>query len=53
MEKITRKLSRRALQLWNTGDGKADLYNRRAWLRAVAYLGDKWILARPINARSR
>lgn len=48
---MQRNLLRRAVRLWDTGDWKQDRYNRRAWLRAVAYLGDKWLLARPINGR--
>lgn len=42
-------LKRRAVRLWNSGDWRQDRRNRRAWLRAVKYLGDKWLLARPIN----
>jgi hypothetical protein len=45
-------LMRRAVQLfprlpYNTLSGVK--YNRRAWLKSVADLGDKWILAKPIR----
>jgi hypothetical protein len=26
-------------------------HNVRSWARSVAYLGDKWLLARPVNRK--
>jgi hypothetical protein len=48
---MRRDLLARACRLWRSGDKNLDRYNRRAWLRSVRILGDKWILARPINER--
>ena len=37
---------RRARELWNTGIRDLDRHNRRAWVRSIRFLGDKWLLAR-------
>ena len=38
-------LIERARKLWNSGDPRLDRHNRKAWIRSVLYLGDKWLLA--------
>jgi hypothetical protein len=47
--KDLRKLFDRAYDLWNSGDPRLDKHNRKAWIRAVIMLGDKWLLAKPIQ----
>ena len=42
----TLKLRRRARELWDTK------HNQRAWLRSVLMLGDKWLLAVPVERRA-
>lgn len=37
------QIRRRARQLWTTR------HNQRAWVRSVLRLGDKWLLANPMN----
>ena len=46
--KDLRKLFDRAYDLWNSGDSKIDKHNRKAWIRSVLMLGDKWLLAKPV-----
>ena len=38
-----RELIRLGRKLWDVKDRKLDRYNRRAWLRSVRRLGDKWV----------
>lgn len=40
------ELRRHARQLWSTK------HNQRAWLRSVLMLGDKWLLAVPVERRA-
>jgi len=40
-------LRRRARELWDTP------YNQRAWVRAVLSLGNRWLLAQPLNLAGR
>lgn len=50
MQKINLRrhdLPTHAARLWNSGDQQLDTYNRQAWLKAIEYLGDQWILAEP------
>lgn len=44
-------LMRRAVRLFNSEYATRELNraNRIAWLRAVHKLGDRWLLAEPIN----
>lgn len=42
-------LVRRAKALWNSGVPNLDKHNRKAWVRSVVQLGDKWLLAQPIR----
>jgi len=44
-----RELFDRAYEMWNSGDAKLDKHNRKAWVRSVLYLGDKWLLAKPVQ----
>ena len=39
----------RAYELWRSGDPKLDRHNRKAWVRSVLQLGDKWLLAKPVT----
>lgn len=43
------QLARRAVRLYSCDlvPQSTNKHNRRAWLRAVALLGDKWLLAKP------
>lgn len=45
------KLKRHAIRLWANPDVPRHIvrHNRRQWLRSVLRLGDKWLLARPIQ----
>ena len=45
------QLKRRAVRLFNTDyvPLRTNKFNRRAWLRSVEMLGNKWLLAVPIN----
>jgi hypothetical protein len=38
---------------FNCGDARIDRHNRRAWVRSVRMLGDKWLLAKPIRVAGR
>lgn len=42
-------LYRRAITLFNSGDLRLDRHNRRQWVRSVTYLGDRWLLAKPVS----
>lgn len=45
------KLYRRAVRLYSCDLAplRINKANRRAWLRSVAMLGDKWLLAKPVQ----
>jgi len=45
------QLARRAVRLYSAPwvPLSTNKYNRRAWLRSVAWLGDRWLLANPIT----
>ena len=47
--KEIRELFDRAHEMWNSGDAKLDKHNRKAWVRAVLNLGDRWLLAKPVQ----
>lgn len=47
--KEAKDLFHRAYELWNSGDPKIDRHNRKAWVRSVLQLGDKWLLAKPVQ----
>jgi len=44
-------LARRAVRLFSTDyvPLRTNKFNRRAWLRSVEMLGDKWLLAAPMK----
>ena len=42
----------RARAHFNCADRQTNRYNQRAWIRSIRFLGDKWLLANPINKRS-
>jgi hypothetical protein len=44
-----KELMRRANELFNCGIWHIDRHNRKAWVRSVLFLGDKWILAKPVS----
>ena len=41
----------RARGHFNCADRKTNRHNQRAWVRSIRLLGDKWLLAKPINAK--
>jgi hypothetical protein len=45
------KLARRAISLYNydLAPKHINRHNQRSWLRMVALLGDKWLLAKPLR----
>ena len=45
----TRQLVKHARELWNTGNQRIDRYNRKAWVRSVIRLGDRWLLAKNVH----
>ena len=45
----TKNLIRKAHTLFNSGVPHIDRHNRKAWVRSVIMLGDKWLLAKPIR----
>jgi hypothetical protein len=47
----TKKLLRHARTLWNTPWIPEHIrrHNRKAWVRSVLFLGDKWLLAKPVE----
>ena len=40
-------------QLFNTQgvDVRINRHNQRQWVRSVRYLGDKWLLAKPVQRK--
>jgi hypothetical protein len=48
---MTLKLCKKALRLFNNQDASKETnrHNARKWLKAVEFLGDKWILANQIQ----
>jgi len=48
---INRNLVKTAQQLWNVDFVPKEInrYNRRAWLKAVETLGDKWLLKKKVE----
>ena len=44
-----KELLRHARTLWNSGNPNLDRHNRKAWVRSVMYLGDRWLLATPVR----
>ena len=51
MSRLT--LARRAVRLFSTDyvPLRTNKHNRRMWLRSVEMLGNRWLLAVPINAK--
>lgn len=47
---MTMTLARRAVRLYNCDlvPKAINRANQRAWLRSVALLGDRWLLAKPV-----
>jgi hypothetical protein len=45
----TKRLMRHARRLYNCGVRSTDRHNRKAWVRSVAFLGDRWLLAQPVR----
>lgn len=43
------QMLRRARELWNTGNTRIDRHNQRSWIRSIRFLGDKWLLAKPVQ----
>lgn len=45
------ELIRTAIKLWNVKhmDKKTNRANARKWLRAVEFLGDRWLLAKKVG----
>ena len=43
----------RARAHFNCADAKTNRHNQRAWVRSIRFLGDKWLLAAPINKGAR
>jgi hypothetical protein len=41
----------RARNHFSCADTKTNRHNQRAWVRSIRFLGDKWLLAKPINAK--
>lgn len=50
----TRQLLRRARALFNNPavDPRVNRHNRHQWVRSVRRLGDKWLLAKPLERRT-
>jgi hypothetical protein len=44
-----RQLVKHSRELWNTGNQRLDRYNRKAWVRSVIRLGDRWLLAKNVH----
>jgi hypothetical protein len=52
MTSMTRfTLLRRAVRLWNVPYVPKEInrHNRKAWVRSVLRLGDRWLLAQPVR----
>lgn len=49
--KMSIKLKRQAIKLWNNplAPRAINEHNRRAWLRSVQLLGDKWLVAKSLT----
>ncbi len=47
----TQQLRRKARQLYNNSQVPQEVnqYNQRKWVRSVLKLGDKWLVAKPIE----
>jgi hypothetical protein len=47
----TEQLRRKARQLYNNKlvSQEVNQYNQRKWVRSVLQLGDKWLVAKPIE----
>lgn len=45
------QLKRKAIKLWTVPNVPKHInrHNQRAWLASVIRLGDKWLLARPLD----
>lgn len=45
------QLARRAIRLYSydLAPKSVNRHNQRSWLRMVALLGDKWLLAKPVQ----
>ena len=41
----------RARNHFSCADTKTNRHNQRAWIRSIRLLGDKWLLAKPINVK--
>lgn len=50
-ELTPKALMRHAKELWNSPMVSPELnrYNRKAWVRSVMRLGDRWLLARKVR----
>jgi hypothetical protein len=50
----TKQLVRHARELWSNplAPTSVNRHNRRAWVRSVLRLGDKWLLAQPIRRQA-
>jgi hypothetical protein len=46
-----KELIRKSHDLWNTPWMPEHIrrHNRKAWVRSVLFLGDKWLLAKPVT----
>lgn len=44
-----KQLMRRAKRLYNCGVAEIDRHNRKAWVRSVMALGNKWLLAQHVG----
>lgn len=45
---------RHVRQLFNVADvpARTNRHNQRQWVRSIRYLGDKWLLAKPLERRT-
>ena len=41
----------RARAHFNCADRLTNRHNQRQWIRSIRFLGDKWLLAKPINKK--
>lgn len=41
----------RARHLFHCGDSRIDRHNIRRWVRSVRFLGDKWLLVKPVEKK--
>jgi hypothetical protein len=46
-----KELIRKSHDLWNSPlvPRRIARHNRKAWVRSVLFLGDKWLLAKPVT----